>query len=41
MKVKLQATLTTSEIDVKWLEEGQLVFQAGNNLCIRDVLKNT
>ena len=41
MKVRLQSTIQTPYIDVNWMEEGQLVFQAGNSLCIRDIAKNT
>ena len=34
MKVKIKSVLKSSLSKFKWMEESQLLYQAGNNLCI-------
>lgn len=39
MKVKVSSLLRSSHSRLKWLEEGQIVGQAGNNLFISELGK--
>ena len=39
MKVKIKSVLKSSLCKYKWMEENQLVYQAGNNLCIGEISK--
>ena len=39
MKVKIKSVLKSSLSKFKWMEESQLLYQAGNNLCIGEISK--
>ena len=39
MKVQIKSVLKSSLCKFKWMEESQLLYQAGNNLCIGEISK--
>ena len=39
MKVKIKSVLKSSLCKFKWMEESQVIYQAGNNLCIGEISK--